>query len=816
MSLHMLRDCAAKHYIYIIIALVFSACGVRNFPKNTPFVYQNKIEIKEKHWNKEDKKLLIGKLTTQLDDSMQVRIKEKMIILKQVVNPAVFDTTAAIQSKKNIEIYLKTIGYYNANCQYRHTIDTIKNQYRVTTYFNITTGKYFTIDSIAYAFTESINNAYTQSLQQLCNENKKSSQLKKGTIFNEENISNELERLLTLFRGEGYYNFSRDLLYVDADTVFLPLLNPMLSPFERIKVLQEAYERKESPTINIIIKLSPAAVKSQLQKYKIGAVNFYPDYGGLFADSTIHSISASNNIFIKQNQYTFKPKYILAHNYIQAGAIYNPETLKRTFDELNSLGSWQFIKAESRFNDTTYLSANDTPSIDFNFYMIPIKKYAFSTDLESVFNQTQQVTIGTAGNLIGLGLNVGFKNRNFDQQGIVISHTIRGGIETGIGQINQGLQATELTYNNSITIPKLLGLGPNLNNKFLYKRTLFNANLSFIDRNVNENGLFRLTNIGTSFGWQIKNKKEALISLRPAYVEFVNLYNISNAFQKQLDTTPFLRYSFSQGLVLGNLMFSYAKPQIFGKRKLNHYSSFRFSFEESGLLLGRFKNSIPLLNRYLFEYIKGEIELKYEIKHPKTSWAFRMATGAGLLFNDSTNMPFFKQFTGGGPNSMRAWPLRSIGPGATPLEKREGRNQFFSRSGDMIWEANAEFRYNIATIIPNTFIIRGALFTDIGNIWNLPNSTNRNNDTIVFRLKNFYRDLSVSAGTGFRFDFIGLFMIRIDLGLRIKDPSIPNSSNNYGWRNPKPSLANLISGKEEHRQWRYENFNLSIGINYPF
>jgi outer membrane protein assembly factor BamA len=160
--------------------------------------------------------------------------------------------------------------------------------------------------------------------------------------------------------------------------------------------------------------------------------------------------------------------------------------------------------------------------------------------------------------------------------------------------------------------------------------------------------------------------------------------------------------------------------------------------------------------------------------------------------------------------------LRSIGPGATPLEKREGRNQFFSRSGDMIWEANAEFRYNIATIIPNTFVIRGAVFTDIGNVWNLPNKTNKNNDTVVFRLKNFYRDLSVSTGTGFRFDFIGLFMIRIDLAIRMKDPALPLSENNNGWRNPKPSIANLISGKEEHRQWRYEHFNLSIGINYPF
>jgi hypothetical protein len=96
---------------------------------------------------------------------MQVRIKEKMIVLKQVINPPVFDTTAAGQSKKNIEIYLKTIGYYNAVCTYRYKIDTVKNQFRVTTYFNINTGKYFTIDSISYAFTDSISNNYVTKVK---------------------------------------------------------------------------------------------------------------------------------------------------------------------------------------------------------------------------------------------------------------------------------------------------------------------------------------------------------------------------------------------------------------------------------------------------------------------------------------------------------------------------------------------------------------------------------------------------------------------------------------------------------------------------
>ncbi len=810
-----------KLYLFICLSWILTACGVKNFPKETPFVYKNTIEITGNQFIGQEKKVLTENLTTQLADSMRIKVKERFLFFKQIIHPPAFDTVFARQSVQNFEIFLKTIGYYNAEVTHSYSIDTFnkaissKIQYRVASKFKVFPGKPFRIDSLSFIFTDSINNENTRNLQRLTEESKERSLLKKNVIFNEALIGNELERLVTLFRNNGYFNFSRELLYADADTVFLPLLNPMLNPFERMEALQQAVKKKENPTINLVIKLSPATTDKQLLRYQIGKVTVYPDYSGLIVDSTGDSTYYHENIFFKQKSRKFKPSFITSHNYLVPGDIYNTEELNRTFDEFNNLGAWQFVKIEANTDKKDSLSI-DTPKINFDIFMIPVKKYAFSADLESVFNQTQQASIGTAGNLIGLGLNLGMRNRNFDHQGIVVSNTIRGGVEAGIGQINKGLQATELTYSNSISMPKLLGLGKTLNNRFLFKRTFLNTNLSSIDRNVNNNGLFRLTNMNISFGWQIRNKNDEIFSFRPAYVEYVNLYNISSAFQKQLDTTPFLRYSFSQGLVLGNFMFSYAKPQFLWRRNMNNISSLRFSIEESGLFFGRFKNSIPLLKRDLFEYVRAEIEMKYEIRKNKTSWAFRIATGAGYLLNDSTNMPFFKQFTGGGPNSMRGWPLRSIGPGASPLEKREGRNQFFSRSGDMIFEANAEYRYNIATIVPNTFVIRGALFTDIGNIWNLPNQTNRNNDTVVFRIKNFYRDLGVSVGSGLRFDFVGLFLLRFDFAIRVKNPALPFADKNNGWRDPKISLADLIGNKEENRQWRFENFNFSLGINYPF
>jgi outer membrane protein assembly factor BamA len=518
---------------------------------------------------------------------------------------------------------------------------------------------------------------------------------------------------------------------------------------------------------------------------------------------------------IKTTRSSFKPSFLESHIYLRPGELYKAGNLNRTFNDLNNLGIWQFMKVEPTKKDSTPLSLKDTGLVDFKLTLTPSKKYSFTADLESVFNQTQQTTSATAGNLIGFGINLGIRNKNFSRQGISHTNTIRGGVESGIGRLNAGLQAFELTYSNNLSIPKLLFLGRKWDDRYFFKRTVISTNISSINRNINNRGLFSLTNIGSSFGWQIRNKRNEIFSFKPLNVEFVNLYNISSAFKLQLDTTPFLRYSFSQGLVIGSV-FSYIRPQIQSRKRPNHTSYFRVGIEESGALIGRLKNQIPLFKRNLFEYVKAEIEYKYMIKHRKNSWVFRGIAGAGYLYDDSTSMPFFKQFTGGGPNSMRAWPLRSIGPGASPLEQRAGRAQFFSRSGDIIIEANAEFRYDLFTIIPNTFVIRGALFTDIGNIWNFEKPSSRNNDTVVFRLRNLYRDLSVSLGTGFRFDFIDLFILRLDIGFRVKNPALPFSEKNDGWRLPNVNIARLFGTSEANRQWRYENFNFSLGINYPF
>ena len=166
---------------------------------------------------------------------------------------------------------------------------------------------------------------------------------------------------------------------------------------------------------------------------------------------------------------------------------------------------------------------------------------------------------------------------------------------------------------------------------------------------------------------------------------------------------------------------------------------------------------------------------------------------------------------------MRGWPIRGIGAGGQQLVGYS-RELFNDRRGDMQIELNAEYRYDIARIIPNLLTLRGAVFVDAGNVWNLRNSkTDGTTDSTQFKFKNLYKQMGLSAGTGFRLDF-NYVVIRFDLGFRFKRPE--TSYINDGWKLPSVGFndffGKLFSGGEENRKWRYENFNFTLGIGVPF
>jgi len=470
-------------------------------------------------------------------------------------------------------------------------------------------------------------------------------------------------------------------------------------------------------------------------------------------------------------------------------------------------------KMDPSYRGYVNMMRDSVGQLDFYYLLTPAKKQSFNTDFEVNYsaNNSGLATIA-GGDLFGTAVDLGLTNRNVGKEAINMTNTISGGLEVNPAY-NWNLASVDLGYTNSFTIPRFVTPFAKINRMHpLAEQTVISSNATYVERI----GYFDLNSFNFKYGFQWRTKPHVIWSYNPISVEYTYLYNETEPFDSALNANPFLKYAYANALIMAqnaDLLYTYANP-----RHPNRTNAIRANLETSGLLSGIVKNStnsrlFPLLK----EYIRPSFEYKHEIKYRNNnSWDFRFFTGVGIPLGGDSTLPFFKQFVAGGPNSMRAWAFRSLGPGATHLAPYSS-DIFNDRFGDIQMEANIEYRYNIAEIIPNSMYLKGAIFTDIGNIWDfrkqgpLPN-THPTYDSAHLDISHLYQELAMGAGVGFRLDF-NYFILRFDFGFRFKKPDEEEAD---GWQLPNINIAHVFGRSLDNKEWRYNNYNFSFGIGYSF
>ena len=248
----------------------------------------------------------------------------------------------------------------------------------------------------------------------------------------------------------------------------------------------------------------------------------------------------------------------------------------------------------------------------------------------------------------------------------------------------------------------------------------------------------------------------------------------------------------------------------------NKSSLLKLYAEESGILTGavfygQTANGKALNN--LYRFAKLDMEFKHIVTHKKSSLHFRAFAGGGLALTTASRkgqvtLPFFKSYIAGGPNSMRGWAIRKLGIGSNIFYDTVANGRFNDKYADMQLEANLEFRFNLFPFYG--FWMRGALFTDVGNIW-FRNDLDGSLKNAGFRLKNLGKDIAVASGFGARIDF-NYFLIRFDLGFPIKDPRY--GPGNKGNANVERFFGKRSGGWFVDNVWQKPAFQFAIG--YPF
>jgi outer membrane protein insertion porin family len=805
---------------FVLISLVFlSGCIttkthysgitiIRKYQKNVPFVFKNNISLEAESASKDEKVVIKSKLNTQLDDSAKVNINDKFFVLHYITNPPVFDTNAVIQSAENMQTSMQNIGYYDPQITY--TFDTIMKkggeQKRVIVNYNVVSGKRTMVDTLAYLFEK-------PELEALAVATKEESVLQPNTPVSKSAIQNETNRLVNLFRNNGYYKFTADEIRATGDTSILALTSVSEDPFEQLRLLAEAAEKRKKPTIRLGFQLNVSPDTSNLQKYYIDNIYILPDYipGDQYTDSFPYDRQL-RNFALKYHQKLFRTNLLRSNLSMKKGNEFRQDDYFKTINDLYKVGVWESPTID-------IIEKKDTNLLDMVIKLIPLKRYGFEGNIElsySANNATNNLS-ASSGNLLGVSANLSITDRNLAKSAIRMTNAIKAGVEFNTSHRNSFgtfINSNEITYSNSLLFPKFIFPFGGWNQRaLLTKQSFINSNVSLINRV----DFFNQQIFNTAYGFNWTNSGKHLWSFKLFNFDYRRLYNRSERFDSTLRANPFLRYSFNTALVMGSsLSFNgvHANPK---NPKL--VSTIKANLEESGLPYGllKLKNKNAengnFFNKYLKEFVKIDAEYTYTINHAKSAIAFRAFGGVGIPITKSdTTLPFFKQYFGGGPNSMRAWPVRGIGIGGQSLAAYNNR-LFNDRTGDIQLEGNVEYRFNVAPLFSNAVLFKMALFTDIGNIWNFKNTRpDGSYDSTQFKFKNLYKQLGVASGVGFRFDF-NYFLIRFDAGLRFKRPDV---LENAGWQIPDVNFKNLFGNSDANRRWRYENFNATIGIDYPF
>ena len=320
-------------------------------------------------------------------------------------------------------------------------------------------------------------------------------------------------------------------------------------------------------------------------------------------------------------------------------------------------------------------------------------------------------------------------------------------------------------------------------------KTFLSANYDFLSR-IN---FYDYQTFNTSYGyeWFETNQQKRKHILKIINVEYINPTTTENFNTRVLDNNLFLKNSFQKGLFIGQSYSYIYQSNIDLLKKEAYYIRINGDFAPINI------------NNSSSTFIKSDIDFKWINNLNKgNTLAVRIASGIGVPLTQNQSLPYVKQFFVGGPNSIRAWRIRDLGPGGFVDSLTFNTIQPY-QAGNIKLESSIEYRFDIV----KAFYLEGAVFGDAGNIWTLKDDPNRKcpDGTNCSGFDgDFYKNIAVGAGFGIRFDF-SYFIIRLDLGYKIKNPH-KDDNTYWNYHSNNPFTWKSVFGDA--------TYNLALG--YPF
>ena len=460
----------------------------------------------------------------------------------------------------------------------------------------------------------------------------------------------------------------------------------------------------------------------------------------------------------------FRKSVLEGLNTVKPGSVYSENTVAATYNRLSALKLFSGVAVE--------MTQADSSTVDCSINLTRSPVQGFKINLEGSSNSS---------GLMGISPQLSYFHKNIFHGGEWLTLGFNGDFQF---KFNDDTRATEYGISAGVSFPRFLGLPYSMFRRTVIPRTEFNV--AFNHQNRPE---YTRNIVSINYGYSGTARHNISYQLYPLQVNFVKLYGLDAAFSKTLSNNPYMRYSYQDHLDagIGAVLYFNSSSEIVPK---GNYHFRRLSLDLSG-------NVLSLFNRWMgknddgsyciggspyAQYIRGEYSFGRTWRFGSkdgNAIATRFLAGAGYAYGNSSALPFEKQFYAGGASSMRGWQARAVGPGFSVM------NDAFiipSQTGDMKLEANLEYRFKVF------WKLEGALFTDIGNVWNLKEIPS-----------DFLASLAADWGTGVRLN-LDFILLRIDFGMKVYDPS-----RNAGERFLNPGRWLRRGGNAFH-----------FGIGYPF
>ena len=675
--------------------------------------------------------------------------------------PVIYDPFVTEKSKIEIEKAVRNMGYMRAKVHLN--TETKKNKLKVN--YLIEAGKPYTVKHIAYNIDDMIINDYITK-------DSANSYLHEGMPFDVSVLDNERNRITKLLQNNGYYKFNKDFLVYQADTV------------------------KNTFQVNLTMKLMPFQLRKEdvptrHKQYTIRNVNFLTEDNLFLQGNSLDEYDSIHHeglrFFYKDNLY-LRPNVLADFNYIQPQQLYREQDVQNTYTSMGRLRALKYTNIN--FSE---INQNDSTQLDANILMTKGKNQSLSFEIEGT---------NSAGDL-GAAASMTFQHRNVFKGSETFTMKVRGAYEaiTGLQEGYENDDYKEYGVEASLNFPEF---------KFPFLSSDFKRKIratSEVGMNFNSQIRPEFTRTLASASWSYKwvdNKRSQhrfdLLNVNYIYVPWKS-DNFKAYLENLTDRNSILIKSYEDQLIVRmgySYIYNSANDQTRTSNNRNSYS-IRMNLEEAGNLLyaaSKVIHSTPkedkgyvMANIPFAQYVKGDFDFAHNWNiDQRNSLVFHIGMGIAYPYGNSQVLPFEKRYFSGGPNSVRGWSVRSLGPGS--YKGTDGNMNYINHSGDIKLDMNIEFRTHLF------WKFNGAAFIDAGNIWNIREYEGQEEGT--FRFNRFYKQLAVAYGLGIRFD-LDYLIIRFDGGMKAVNP--------------------MLTGKDKYPFIR-PNFNrdfaFHFAVGYPF